>query len=73
MNLDEVPLAITIASDYGTKTFAEVQPGKSAFGVFPARLGSLPAGHVSVTATSTVDGSAATLSEELPYAARACR
>jgi cytochrome c len=71
-NADDVPVTFTFDSDYGTKTFVDVAPGKKAFHAFTARLASLPAGSVTVTATAVIDGATITTVEEVAYDAMDC-
>ena len=68
-NDSPVPVAVTITSAYGTKTFAEVQPGANAVHTFTTRKTSVPAGTVTVQANATVDGAPVTVSVEAGYAA----
>ncbi|NQX26177.1 family 43 glycosylhydrolase [Microbacteriaceae bacterium VKM Ac-2854] len=55
VNNNAVPVAMTLTSAYGTKSFAAVAPGKNASAAFTTRLASLPAGSASVTATAGGD------------------
>ena len=68
-NDSAVPVAVTMTSAYGTKTFAAVQPGASVVHVFTTRKAAVPAGTVTVQATATVDGSPVTVSVDAGYAA----
>lgn len=51
-NRDSVPVAVTVTSAYGAKSFAAVAPGKNASAAFTTRLAAVPAGSASVTATA---------------------
>ncbi|WP_243648508.1 alkaline phosphatase family protein [Agromyces fucosus] len=68
-NHSPVPVALSLTSAYGTKTFAEVQPGANAVHTFTTRKASVPAGTVTVQATGVVDGSPVTVSIDAGYAA----
>ncbi|WP_169514010.1 DUF1349 domain-containing protein [Agromyces subbeticus] len=71
-NNEAVPMAVTITSAYGTKSFAEVAPGKNATHVFTTRQVNVPAGTVTVEATATIDGTPVTQSIEAAYDAATC-
>lgn len=73
LNTAEAPVALTYESDFGTKSFANVQPGKKAFHAFTTRLAQMPAGNVTVTASAVIDGETVTSTEVIDYAARSCR
>ena len=70
VNDDTVPVDITLATPYGTKTFAQVQPGKSAYQSFNTRSTSIPAGEVTVTGTKTVEGQEVTTERTVAYEGR---
>lgn len=72
LNTVDVPVALTYESDFGSKSFAAVQPDKNAFHAFTTRLAALPAGDVTVTATATIDGQSVTSTEVVDYATRSC-
>ncbi|MEF3404588.1 discoidin domain-containing protein [Agromyces sp. CCNWLW203] len=72
LNGESLPLGLTFSTDYGTKSFAAVAPGKNAVHAFTTRLAELPAGAVEVTATAQVDGSTVSYSTAAPYDARSC-
>jgi hypothetical protein len=59
-------------SNYGTKSFASIQPGKNAFHGFTTRQAQLPAGVVTVTAKATIDGQQVQATETASYDARRC-
>lgn len=71
-NGDAVPVTITFTSAYGTKTLANVAPGKNAFHSFSTRLGTLPTGEVTVTAVAIIDGETVTTEWVIPHAGRTC-
>ncbi|MFC8923921.1 ThuA domain-containing protein [Cellulosimicrobium sp. NPDC057127] len=68
-NDDEVPLAVTLETAYGEKSFADVAPGSSAYQAFATRAGAVEAGSVTVTAT---DAEGRTFSETVDHAAQSC-
>ncbi|MBD8080023.1 discoidin domain-containing protein [Cellulosimicrobium arenosum] len=55
-NDDDGPVAITLDTPFGSKEFADVQPGKNAYQSFAVRATSVDAGEVTVVATDA-DGS----------------
>jgi hypothetical protein len=63
-NTGTEPAELAVTSPYGSKTFAQVQPGKSASVALPVRAASTPGG--TVTATATDDSSTATTTAEFP-------
>lgn len=71
-NTDEVPLTIELVTPYGSRTVADVAPGKSAYQSFNTRLASVPAGTLTVKVTGTVDAAPVTNDIETPYAAAGC-
>ncbi|WP_139415551.1 family 20 glycosylhydrolase [Agromyces laixinhei] len=72
-NSEDVPLALTIESAYGTKSFASVAPGKSAVHAFTTRAADVPAGTVTFDATATIDGASVTTSIDAAYDAATCQ
>jgi cytochrome c len=68
-NDDEVPLAVTLQTAFGEKSFADVAPGSSAYQAFATRATEVPAGSVTVTAT---DAEGRTFSETVDHAAQSC-
>ncbi|MEF3402758.1 NPCBM/NEW2 domain-containing protein [Agromyces sp. CCNWLW203] len=69
-NEEDGPVAVTMQSAYGEKSFASVAAGKNAVHAFTTRTTELPAGEVTVTATRASDGAVTTV--EAPYDARSC-
>lgn len=67
-NDDDVPADVTITSTYGTKTFADVAPGKHAFAVFTTRAASIAEGSVQVEGA----GGDLAYSGTAAYAAKTC-
>ncbi|TQS07663.1 DUF1349 domain-containing protein [Microbispora hainanensis] len=73
VNDGDVPATITLTTPFGTKTVADVAPGKQAYQSFNTRAGNIDAGTVTVTGTATIDGKQATSSYDADYAAASCR
>ncbi|MER5455197.1 Ig-like domain-containing protein [Micromonospora sp. NPDC002389] len=71
-NAEDVPLRIELVTPYGSRTVAEVAPGKSAFQAFNSRAKSVQAGTATVKATGTVDGEPVTVEFEAPFGALTC-
>ncbi|RXZ48765.1 beta-N-acetylhexosaminidase [Agromyces fucosus] len=71
-NGEDVPLAVTFTSPYGTKAFETVAAGKNAFHAFSTRLSESPAGEVSIEATAVIDGVPVSTTSQVPYEARSC-
>ncbi|MBD8080167.1 ThuA domain-containing protein [Cellulosimicrobium arenosum] len=67
-NADDAAAAITLATPYGTKEFAEVAVGKSGYQSFAVRAADVEAGAATVTATI----GDRTTAVELPYDATSC-
>ncbi|ROS79206.1 GH92 family glycosyl hydrolase [Cellulomonas sp. PhB143] len=72
-NGEGVPLAITLTTPFGAKSFDAVAPGKSASQSFNARVGTLEPGTVTVKATGTVGGEEVTTTSDVAYDAVTCR
>ncbi len=71
-NNEAVPVAVSIATPFGSKSFASVAAGKNAFQAFTTRLVSVPAGSATVTATATVAGAPVLVEVAAPYSAHTC-
>ncbi|MCP2049932.1 UNVERIFIED_ORG: hypothetical protein J3D58_004004 [Paenarthrobacter nicotinovorans] len=71
-NNDTKSVQATFTSAYGTKTFAEVKPGKNAVHAFTTRAASVPAGTVAVEAKATVNGQPVTVTVNAAYNAASC-
>ncbi|MBD5786968.1 ThuA domain-containing protein [Cellulosimicrobium terreum] len=67
-NDDTVPVDVTLTTPFGTKTFADVAPGKSAYQSFAARATSVPAGNVQVSA----DGDGRSFAADVEHEALGC-
>ncbi|MFG1706673.1 discoidin domain-containing protein [Nonomuraea sp. M3C6] len=71
-NDDDVPLTIELITPYGSRTVANVAPGKFAYQAFNSRTKSIPAGTATVKVTGTVDGVPVTVPAQVPYGALNC-
>ncbi|MGI5158841.1 LamG-like jellyroll fold domain-containing protein [Microbispora sp. CA-102843] len=72
VNGADVPATVTLTTPYGSKTVADVAPGKQAYQSFNARVKQLPAGEVTVAGTATVGGQPVTTSYQAAYPAISC-
>ncbi|MBM7818813.1 beta-xylosidase [Cellulosimicrobium cellulans] len=59
-NDEDVPVDVVVTTRYGSRSFADVEPGRNAYQAFASRLTSVPAGEVTVSVTRSTDGSTAT-------------
>ncbi|MGM7423815.1 family 43 glycosylhydrolase [Cellulosimicrobium sp. CpK407] len=59
-NDEDVPVDVVVTTPYGSRSFADVAPGRHAYQAFASRLASAPAGEVTVSVTRSTDGSTAT-------------
>ncbi|QIG38677.1 hypothetical protein G5T42_03570 [Microbacterium sp. 4R-513] len=66
-NTDAAPLAVEVASPFGSKSFASVQPGKTVSAALTTRQAQIAAGSVEVTARGSAEAT-----HEIAYAARSC-
>ncbi|MCE6998702.1 family 43 glycosylhydrolase [Saccharothrix sp. S26] len=73
VNHEAVPVDISVGTPYGTKSFHDVEPGKTRSHPFTTRARDVPAGSATVTASATVDGEPRTVELSAPYSARTCR
>ncbi|WJL96978.1 glycoside hydrolase [Microbacterium sp. ET2] len=71
-NNDDVAVQVAAVSEYGTKTFASVAPGKSATHAYTTRATNIAGGEVDVTASATVDGQPVSTLMSAPYDSRTC-
>ncbi|MFB7887775.1 fibronectin type III domain-containing protein [Cellulosimicrobium cellulans] len=69
-NTGDVPADVTLATPFGTRTFAAVAPGKAAYQSFSTRSVAAEAG--SVTVTGALSDGGATATQDAAYAAVAC-
>ncbi|MGI5158838.1 immunoglobulin-like domain-containing protein [Microbispora sp. CA-102843] len=72
VNAADVPASVTLSTPYGSKTVADVAPGKQAYQSFNARTGQLAAGAVKVTGTARIGGKHVTSSFDATYSAIGC-
>ncbi|WP_327045491.1 glycoside hydrolase N-terminal domain-containing protein [Microbispora sp. NBC_01189] len=72
VNDSDGPATITLTTPYGTKTVADVAPGKQAYQSFNTRTAQIGAGKVTVTGTATIGGKEVTSSYDAPYNAASC-
>ncbi|MEU8058408.1 multicopper oxidase domain-containing protein [Microbispora bryophytorum] len=72
VNDGDVPATVTLTTPYGTKTVADVAPGKQAYQSFNARAKQIDAGKATVTGTSFINGKKVTTSYEADYTATSC-
>ncbi|WP_432931561.1 sugar phosphate isomerase/epimerase family protein [Microbispora sp. CA-135349] len=72
VNDGDVPVTVTLSTPYGSKTVADVAPGKQAYQSFSARAGQIGAGTVTVTGTATIGGKQVTTSYDATYTAISC-
>ncbi|MEW9531483.1 hypothetical protein, partial [Microbispora sp. NPDC049125] len=63
---------VTLTTPYGSRTVADVAPGKQAYQSFNARAMQIGAGKATVTGASFVDGEKVTTSYESDYTATSC-
>ena len=68
-NNEDAAVDVVVETAYGSKSFAEVQPGDTASVSINSREGSIPAGEVTVTATGQAGDEQATTSKTAAYAA----
>lgn len=71
-NGEEVPVALSISTSYGTKSVAALAAGKSTASAFTTRQAAVPAGTATVEASATIGGEPVTTSVESPVDARSC-
>ncbi|MEU8271900.1 M14 family zinc carboxypeptidase [Sphaerisporangium sp. NPDC049002] len=72
VNDASVPVNVTLSTSYGSKTVADVAPGKQAYQSFNTRAKQLAAGTVNVTGTATIGGRQVTSSYDAAYTAIDC-
>ncbi|WP_432925088.1 M14 family metallopeptidase [Microbispora sp. CA-135349] len=73
VNDSDAPATVTLNTPYGTKTVADVAPGKQAYQSFNTRAAQVDAGKVTVTGTGTIGGKQVTTSYDAAYTAAGCR
>jgi hypothetical protein len=65
----DVAVDIVVETEFGSKTFSDVQPGESANASINSRSAAIAAGEATVTATAEVDGDQQTVTKTAPYSA----
>ncbi|MFG6201294.1 ThuA domain-containing protein [Nonomuraea sp. JJY05] len=73
VNGSDVPATVTLTTPFGSKTVADVAPGKQAYQSFNSRAGQIGAGTVTVKGTATIGGEQVTSSYDAAYPALSCR
>ncbi|WP_327589795.1 ThuA domain-containing protein [Nonomuraea sp. NBC_00507] len=73
VNGSDVPATVTLTTPFGSKTVADVAPGKQAYQSFNSRAGQIDAGTVTVKGTATIGGEQVTSSYDATYPAISCR
>ncbi len=71
-NADVSTVDLAVSSTYGAKSFTGIATGKKALHSFTTRLVSVPAGSVTVVATSVVHGEPVSTQVTASYAATTC-
>ncbi|GAB1822992.1 discoidin domain-containing protein [Herbidospora sp. RD11066] len=66
------PVTIELITPYGSKTVANVAPGKNAFQSFNTRAKTIQAGNATVKVTGTVGGLPVTETSTVPFGAQNC-
>ncbi|MEU8280062.1 glycoside hydrolase N-terminal domain-containing protein [Microbispora bryophytorum] len=72
VNDSDVPATITLTTPFGSKTVADVAPGKQAYQSFNTRAAQIDAGTVTVKATATIDGKQVTSTYNADYSGASC-
>ncbi|MFI9577521.1 ThuA domain-containing protein [Microbispora rosea] len=72
VNDSDVPATVELNTPFGSKTVADVAPGKQAYQSFNTRAGHIDAGTVTVKATATIGGKQVTSSYDANYTAASC-
>jgi len=71
-NGEDSPVDVTLATSFGTREVADVDPGRSAYQMFPVRSTSVASGSVTVTGTGTIDGESVTSTLDVDHEALTC-
>jgi arabinoxylan arabinofuranohydrolase len=71
-NEDEVAVAATVATAFGSRAVASIAASKSSSYAFTTRLAATTAGIAEVIVTATVQGQPVSTTVEAPYAAHSC-
>lgn len=72
VNGSDEPVTVTLTTPYGSKTVADVTPGKRAYQSFNSRAGQIDAGTVTVEGVATIGGEQVTSSYDAAYPALSC-
>ncbi|MFI9005722.1 family 43 glycosylhydrolase [Actinosynnema sp. NPDC053489] len=72
-NGERGPVDVVVETPFGTKSFDDVEAGKTRFHPFNTRQSALAAGSAKVTAKAVVDGSEVSTELSVPYDALTCR
>lgn len=71
-NADDVPVAASVTTTFGSKSAISLAAGKSASNTFTTRAGSVPAAAAEVSVTGSIDGEEVSTTVEADYAAKSC-
>lgn len=71
-NGEQVPVSVTVETDYGSKHIAVIPSGKSKSQSFTTRLAEMPPGSVAISTSAVVDGEQVQLSREVAYDSAGC-
>lgn len=71
-NDDDVPVAATVSTAYGSKTFSSLAAAKSVAQAWSTRLVEAPAGVAQVAVTANVGGQPVSATVEAEYSALNC-
>ncbi len=72
-NGEDVPVALSTTSPYGSKSTAALAAGRSVSYAFTTRLGSIEGGVVQVAGTATIGGETVTDTHDAEFSAATCR
>lgn len=72
LNTGETNADIAVATPFGDKAFADVEPGKNGYQSFGTRARAVDAGTVTVTGGATIDGKGVTTPYEVRFGAVDC-
>lgn len=71
-NADDVPVAASVTTSFGSKSSISIAAGKSASNTFTTRAASIPAAAAEVSVAGSIDGEEVTTTVEADYAAKSC-
>ena len=72
VNESEHTISVTLNSDFASKTFLSVAPGKRVSHAFTTRQTAVPAGEMELLVTAVLDGETVTARQEVSYPALGC-